>query len=109
MDFHVIVVDNNLVDEISAKTHPSVHIHSLKPARKGATDLADVPLEIDEGQPLFGFPGQIIDGPLDALEPLLDGSPAGDKLFELDRLLLVGIKETPALALAVADLMLQSP
>jgi len=90
VDFHVIVVNHNLVDEISANTHPCVHVHSLKPAREGATDLADVPLQICEGQPLNRFRGQVIDDPLDALQPLLDHRPAGDKLFELDRLLAGG-------------------
>jgi len=108
VDFHITVFDDDLVDEVSAKAHLCVHAHDLKPTREGATDLVDIPLELRERYSLSGSVGHLIDGPLDALQPPLDGSPAADKLFELDRLLLIGIDQAPALDVGIADLTFES-
>ena len=108
MDFDVAVCDDDLVDEVSAEAHFCVHSHPLESTREGATDLVDGALELSEGQSLSGFVGHLVDALLNGLQPPLDGSPTTDKLFELDRLLLVGVEKTLALEIGVADLTLQS-
>jgi len=108
VDFHGAISNDDLVYEVSAKAHLCIHAHALEPTGEGATDLVDIPLELREGHSLSGSVGHLIDGPLDALQPPLDGSPAADKLFEFDRLLLISIDQTPALDFGIADLTFQS-